>query len=71
MKMIGGKLIKMMCYLKNTHKDVMVISANDSSSIVWHVDAAFAVHNDKKSHTGATMLLGGVPELFPSLQNIK
>jgi hypothetical protein len=27
--------------------------------IIWHVDASFAVHNDKKSHTGAIMSLGG------------
>jgi hypothetical protein len=26
--------------------------------ITWHVDAAFAVHQDFKSHTGATMTLG-------------
>jgi hypothetical protein len=54
-----AKLVKMMCYLKNTHKDVIVLSANDSSSIITHVNAAFAVHNVKKSHTGATMSLGG------------
>jgi hypothetical protein len=53
------KLVKMMCYLKHTHKDVMVLSADDSQGIIWHVDAAFAVHNDKKSHTGAIMSLGG------------
>jgi hypothetical protein len=49
----------MMCYLKHTHKDVMVLSADDSQGIIWNVDAAFAVHNDKKSHTGAIMSLGG------------
>jgi hypothetical protein len=27
--------------------------------ITGHVDASFAVHNDKRSHTGATMTLGG------------
>jgi hypothetical protein len=26
--------------------------------IKWHVDGSFAVHNDMKSHTGATMSLG-------------
>jgi hypothetical protein len=50
----------MMCYLKHTHKDVMVLRADDSQGIIWHVDAAFAIHNDKKSHTGAIMLLSGV-----------
>jgi hypothetical protein len=49
----------MMCYLKHTHKDVMVLSADNSQGIIWHLNAAFAVHNDKKSHTGAIMSLGG------------
>jgi hypothetical protein len=49
----------MMCYLKPMHKDFMVISADDSQGIIWHVDAAFAVNNDKKSHTGTIMLLDG------------
>jgi hypothetical protein len=53
------KLVRMMCYLKHTHKDVMILSTDDSQGIIWHVDAAFVVHNDKKSHTGAIMSLGG------------
>jgi hypothetical protein len=53
------KLVKMMCCLNHMHKDVMVLSADDSQGIIWHVDAAFAVHNFKKSHTGAIILLGG------------
>ena len=32
--------------------------ADDTQTIKWHVDAAFAVHKDYKSHTGATMTLG-------------
>jgi hypothetical protein len=31
---------------------------DDSHSIKWHINAAFAVHHNKKSHTGANMLLG-------------
>jgi hypothetical protein len=38
------KLIKMMCYLKHTHKDVMILSADNSQGIICYVDAAFAVH---------------------------
>jgi hypothetical protein len=53
------KLVKMMCCLKHTHKDVMFLSADNSQGIIWHVNAAFAVHNDKKSHTGAIMSLDG------------
>jgi hypothetical protein len=52
------KLVKMMNYLKATKNDVPCISADDTGTIQWHVDAAFAVHKDMKSHTGATMTLG-------------
>jgi hypothetical protein len=48
----------MMNYLKATKNDVPSMSANDTNTIKWHVDATFAVHKDMKSHTGATMTLG-------------
>ena len=34
------------------------LRADDGQTIKWYVDASFAVHNDYKSHTGATMTLG-------------
>lgn len=46
-----------MAYLKKTSDDVLTLQADESNTITWHVDAAFAVHNDYKSHTGATMTL--------------
>jgi hypothetical protein len=52
------KLVKIMNYLKATQDDVASMSADDTQSIMWHVDAAFAVHNDFKSHTGATLTFG-------------
>ena len=52
------KLIKMMNFLKATKDDIPVISCDDTNSIKWHIDAAFAIHKDMKSHTGATMTLG-------------
>lgn len=52
------KLVKMMCYLNSTQNDVLKLNTDESFNITWHLDAAFAVHNDKKSHTGATMSLG-------------
>jgi hypothetical protein len=48
----------MMNYLKATEDDVPCMSADDTGTIQWHVDAAFTVHKDMKSHTGATMTLG-------------
>jgi hypothetical protein len=52
------KLVKMMNYLKATEHDVPCMSADDTGTIKWHVDAAFAIHKDIKSHTQATMTLG-------------
>ena len=31
---------------------------DESGKMQWHVDASFAVHNDMKSHTSATMTMG-------------
>jgi hypothetical protein len=53
------KLMKMMAFLNQTKHDVLILNINESRNIIWHLDAAFAVHNDKRSHTGATMTLGG------------
>lgn len=36
----------------------LVLEANDLNFIRWWVDAAFAVHPDFKSHSGAVMMLG-------------
>jgi hypothetical protein len=52
------KLKKMLMFLKATQDEVMCLSADDSNSVYWTVDAAFAVHNDMKSHTGATLSFG-------------
>jgi hypothetical protein len=53
-----AKLVKIMNFLKATQNEVASMSADDTQSIKWYVDAAFAVHKDYKSHTGATMSLG-------------
>ena len=52
------KLSKMMAFLNHTKEDVLALEADDVQNITWYVDAAFAVHQDFKSHTGATMSLG-------------
>jgi hypothetical protein len=52
------KLIKLMTFLKTTQDEVPSMSADDTQTIKWHVDASFAVHQEFKSHTGATMSLG-------------
>ena len=50
-----GKLLRMMRYLASTQEMVMTLIADKTRAMKWHADAAFAVHPDFKSHTGATM----------------
>jgi len=47
-----------MSYLRDTIDDVHILEADNTQTIRWYVDAAFAVHKDMKSHTGAVMTLG-------------
>ena len=54
------KLIRMMRYLNGTWWFVLIIIAEDISIVKWMVDASFAVHPDFRSHTGATLLFGGI-----------
>ena len=51
------KLKKMMQFLKHTQAEVWSIGAEDINGInaQWHLDAAFAVHPNYKSHTGANL----------------
>ena len=51
----------MMKFLWTTKKDVLTLSAKKGlHSVEWCIDAAFAVHPDFKSHTGATQhFVGG------------
>ena len=46
-----------MKYLNATRDMVLTLEADNLHTMKWHVDAAFAVHDDFKSHTGATMML--------------
>jgi hypothetical protein len=52
------KLVRMMKWLKQTSKDRLTLCSNGKRVGEWHVDAAFAVHPDFKSHTGSTFTLG-------------
>jgi hypothetical protein len=53
-----SKLLKLIAYLNYTSEEVLILQIDNSHCIKWYVDAAFAVHHDKKSHTGANMTLG-------------
>ncbi len=49
----------MIKYLNGTRDLVLRIDAKEGVKVIkWYVDAAFAVHPDFRSHTGATMRFG-------------
>jgi hypothetical protein len=52
------KFMRVLGFLKHTKEDVLTLEADDTQTLSWHIDAAFAVHPDMKSHTGATFTLG-------------
>ena len=52
------KLIKVMKYVDSSVDMPLMLSVDDSGQIWWWIDASFAVHDDMKSHTGATMSMG-------------
>ena len=47
-----------MGFLKHTKDDVLTLEADDTQTLNWYIDAAFAVHPDMRSQTGATFTLG-------------
>ena len=47
-----------MSYLKLTKDEILTLRTDGTNRIRWWIDAAFAVHPDMRSHTGAVMTLG-------------
>ena len=65
------KLVRLMSFLKTTKNDILTLEANDEQSNEYWIDAAFAVHPDYKSHTGAMQSLGkGVVSSISSKQKV-
>jgi hypothetical protein len=52
------KLQRVLEYLYGTIDDVLIIGADDITTIQTWVDASYAVHEDMKSHTGGTISFG-------------
>ena len=50
--------VKTLGFLKGTIDDVLQLEADDKQTLSWYIDAAFAVHMDMKSHTGAVFTMG-------------
>jgi hypothetical protein len=46
------KLVKLMLYLKHTSKEALALTFNKMHKIKWYVDAAFALHFDKRAILG-------------------
>ena len=44
--------------MKNTIKDKVIISAKTLSDLYTWIDAAYAVHNNMRVHTGGTISMG-------------
>ena len=53
------KLSQCLQYLCDNINIPLTLEINDSGILYWWVDASFIVHLDMKSHTGATISLGG------------
>ena len=47
-----------MIFLQNTKDECLNLTIDDSGVARWYVDAAFAVHPDMRTHTGAFMTMG-------------
>jgi hypothetical protein len=52
------KLARVMRYLRGTKGMPLTLEADSMQIVKWWFDAAFAVHEDTKGHTGGGMLLG-------------
>ncbi len=52
------KLVRMIKFLYGTPDDCLIIKPDKINVVKWYADAAFAVHQDMKSHTGFNMTMG-------------
>jgi hypothetical protein len=53
-----SKLLRVLGFLKGTINDVLKLEADDTNTLTWYIDAAFAVHANMKSHTDAVFTMG-------------
>ena len=62
------KLTWVIRYLRNTIHLPLLIGWDETGVLTWSVDAAFAVHKDMRSHTGAALTMGKGALLSMSLK---
>jgi hypothetical protein len=53
-----AKLKMLLMYVKSTINMPLILIVENLNIIKWWVDASFAIQNDRRGHTGATMSLG-------------
>ena len=52
------KLRQMMQYIRDTKHLPLILEDDNSGNVRWHIDGAFAVHHNMRSHTGIYMTMG-------------
>jgi hypothetical protein len=50
--------VRVMGFLKHSKGDIQTLEADNTQTLNWYIDAAFAVHPGMKNHTGVTFMLG-------------
>jgi hypothetical protein len=50
--------LRVLSFLKGTTNDILKLEADDTNTLTWYIEGAFAVHTDMKSHTGAVFTMG-------------
>ena len=53
-----AKLTRVIRYIRRTIHMPLVVGWDKSGTLLWSVDASFAIHEDMRSHTGALLKLG-------------
>lgn len=53
------KLDRVMGYLSATKDRKLILTCKEDLRVIAHIDAAFGTHGDGKSHSGATIFIGG------------
>jgi hypothetical protein len=53
-----AKLNRVLGYLKGTQDRVLLLRNQEKSEVRAYVDAAYALHNDSKSHSGVALYWG-------------
>ena len=53
-----NKITRVIRYLKHSSKLLLTLEANSMNVMKWWVDEAYTVHDNCRSHTGATATLG-------------